>query len=155
MTSISWQWVVSSSLCSGGSWWWMGPSPSWGREDLANNSHTVHFCVNFITVGTVEFLIMNAIKNNSSAERCYQNGKKSRNGQGVHSWMVLQLEWRLAYVLVLLDQHVWKLSMAGSEDEWKLLCVVRGDHAYKDVWSPHVTWLSSPEGGLNWGSTYI
>ena len=26
--------------------------------------------------------------------------------------------------------------MAGSGDEWKVLCVVRGHHAYKDVWDP-------------------
>ena len=24
--------------------------------------------------------------------------------------------------------------MAGSEDEWKVLCVVRGYHVYNDVW---------------------
>ena len=26
--------------------------------------------------------------------------------------------------------------MAGSEDEWKFLCVVRGYHVYKYVWDP-------------------
>ena len=28
--------------------------------------------------------------------------------------------------------------MAGSEDVWKLLCVVRGYHVYKDVWDPYL-----------------
>ena len=37
-----------------------------------------------------------------------------------------------------------KLSMAGSEDEWKLLCVVRGYHVYKYVWDPshNHRWMS-------------
>jgi len=25
--------------------------------------------------------------------------------------------------------------MAGSEDEWKILCVVRGYHVYSDMWN--------------------
>ena len=40
-----------------------------------------------------------------------------------------------SHEIVLLDQHVWTLSMPGSEHE--LLCVVRGYHTYKDVWYPH------------------
>lgn len=28
--------------------------------------------------------------------------------------------------------------MVGSEDEWKLLCVVRGYHVYRDVWDPYI-----------------
>ena len=31
-----------------------------------------------------------------------------------------------------------QLSMAGSGDVWKLLCVVRGYHIYKDVWDPYL-----------------
>ena len=30
------------------------------------------------------------------------------------------------------------LSVAGSEDKWKLLCMVRGYHFYKHIWDP---WL--------------
>ena len=28
-----------------------------------------------------------------------------------------------------------ELLMAGSEDEWKILCVVRGYHVYSDMWN--------------------
>ena len=33
---------------------------------------------------------------------------------------------------------LFELSMAGSGDVWKLLCVVRGYHVYKYVWDPYL-----------------
>ena len=30
------------------------------------------------------------------------------------------------------------VSMAGSQDEWKLLCVVQGYDVYKNAWDPYL-----------------
>ena len=71
-----------------------------------------------------------------------QNHKKNLR-KFIVEWASISISTWCVHTCIRTEKDGWwscrlKLSklMPGSEDEWKLLCVVKGYHVYKYVWDP-------------------